>query len=359
MLVSGCDEFVTARGRTTGISTQEYHDVFHPEGIEEPVALPARALPHLAPRNRGLRRRAFALPRPRPRRHDRALGQPGDRGADAAGAAPPRLPRPPPAADRDGRLGRFRRGARRDVVGASRFPTCPGSSCAESSPRRGATRPGTAGSGTPRRPPAATTARKTSGARSSGSGRCAPMRRPSRSSRSTRSRAIPTASWTPSDGGGRHFAPTGDSVFDELARRSEAFVAESDHRRTTMLAGYPWLADWGRQAMIAAPGLALAQGRAGALARVLNTFAADQRDGLIPGHLRRRRRPAGVRLDRRLPLVHSRGRVVRTRAAQPLAAVASPRRGARDRRRVPPRNALAHRRGARRPAVRRAPRGDR
>jgi predicted glycogen debranching enzyme len=80
------------------------------------------------------------------------------------------------------------------------------------------------------------------------------------------------------------FAGTHDPVFDELARRAEAFVVEADHRRATILAGYPWLADWGRQAMIAAPGLAQASGRPGSVARVLNTFASARRAGLIPGH---------------------------------------------------------------------------
>ncbi|HTY41855.1 MAG TPA: amylo-alpha-1,6-glucosidase [Thermoanaerobaculia bacterium] len=83
------------------------------------------------------------------------------------------------------------------------------------------------------------------------------------------------------------FARTRDSVFDELSRRAEVFVADADHRRATVLAGYPWLADWGRQAMVAAPGLAQATGRAGAVARVLNTFAGLRRDGLIPNHFSR------------------------------------------------------------------------
>ena len=83
------------------------------------------------------------------------------------------------------------------------------------------------------------------------------------------------------------FARTRDPVFDELARRAETFLAEADHRRGTILAGFPWLADWGRQAMIAAPGLALATGRFGAVAPVLNTFAGLRRDGLIPNHFSR------------------------------------------------------------------------
>ncbi len=80
------------------------------------------------------------------------------------------------------------------------------------------------------------------------------------------------------------FARTKDPVFDELSRRAECFLVEPDHRRASILAGYPWLADWGRQSMVAAPGLALATGRTGTVARVLNTFAAGRRDGLIPGH---------------------------------------------------------------------------
>jgi predicted glycogen debranching enzyme len=80
------------------------------------------------------------------------------------------------------------------------------------------------------------------------------------------------------------YGRTGDPVFDELARRAESFLVEPDHRKPTILAGYPWLADWGRQAMVAAPGLALANGRFGAVARVLNTFSAARRDGLIPSH---------------------------------------------------------------------------
>jgi predicted glycogen debranching enzyme len=80
------------------------------------------------------------------------------------------------------------------------------------------------------------------------------------------------------------FGRTQDPIFDELARRAETFLVEPHHRHTSILAGYPWLADWGRQTMIAAPGLALAAGRMGTFARVLNTFAAERRDGLIPCH---------------------------------------------------------------------------
>ena len=52
----------------------------------------------------------------------------------------------------------------------------------------------------------------------------------------------------------RKFAHTRDPVFDELASRAECFLVENDHRDASILAGFPWLADWGRQAMVAAPG---------------------------------------------------------------------------------------------------------
>ncbi|HEY3205278.1 MAG TPA: amylo-alpha-1,6-glucosidase [Thermoanaerobaculia bacterium] len=82
----------------------------------------------------------------------------------------------------------------------------------------------------------------------------------------------------------KSFARTNDPVFDELALRAENFVVEPDYHNASIMAGFPWLADWGRQTMIAAPGLALATGRFGPLARVLNSSAAMRRDGLIPNH---------------------------------------------------------------------------
>ena len=78
------------------------------------------------------------------------------------------------------------------------------------------------------------------------------------------------------------FARTGDPVLDEMARRAESFLVESDYRDSTILAGFPWFTDWARDSMISAPGLALATGRFGAVARVLNTYAARRRDGLLP-----------------------------------------------------------------------------
>jgi predicted glycogen debranching enzyme len=52
----------------------------------------------------------------------------------------------------------------------------------------------------------------------------------------------------------------------------------------TILAGYHWFNDWGRDTMICLPGLALATGRADEAARILRTFARYVQDGLLPNN---------------------------------------------------------------------------
>jgi len=50
----------------------------------------------------------------------------------------------------------------------------------------------------------------------------------------------------------------------------------------TVIAGYPWFSDWGRDTMIALPGLALATGRHDAAAAILRTFAEHASQGMLP-----------------------------------------------------------------------------
>lgn len=76
-----------------------------------------------------------------------------------------------------------------------------------------------------------------------------------------------------------------------LARAADQFVVRrgptpksirDEHAQVSILAGYPWFSDWGRDAMISMPGLLLATGRAAEAASMLRTFAEAQQDGLIP-----------------------------------------------------------------------------
>jgi 4-alpha-glucanotransferase len=50
----------------------------------------------------------------------------------------------------------------------------------------------------------------------------------------------------------------------------------------SVIAGYPWFGDWGRDTMIALPGLCLATGRHDEARRILRTFAHFIADGLLP-----------------------------------------------------------------------------
>jgi len=52
--------------------------------------------------------------------------------------------------------------------------------------------------------------------------------------------------------------------------------------RPTILAGYPWFTDWGRDTMISLPGALLVPGRFAEARSILRAFANQMRDGLIP-----------------------------------------------------------------------------
>lgn len=59
-------------------------------------------------------------------------------------------------------------------------------------------------------------------------------------------------------------------------------MSGSAARGTTVIAGYPWFSDWGRDTMIALPGLTLATGRFEDAAAILRTFAEHVSDGMLP-----------------------------------------------------------------------------
>lgn len=52
--------------------------------------------------------------------------------------------------------------------------------------------------------------------------------------------------------------------------------------RKTIIAGYPWFTDWGRDSMISLPGLMLSTGRYSEARGLLKAFASFTHDGLIP-----------------------------------------------------------------------------
>jgi predicted glycogen debranching enzyme len=68
---------------------------------------------------------------------------------------------------------------------------------------------------------------------------------------------------------------------DVLAAACTQFLVTGE-RGPSVIAGYPWFTDWGRDTMIALPGLTRATGRLDHAQGVLRTFAATLQDGLLP-----------------------------------------------------------------------------
>jgi len=72
----------------------------------------------------------------------------------------------------------------------------------------------------------------------------------------------------------------------KLARAANDFVvcrrAPDGSDGTSIIAGYPWFADWGRDTMISLPGLLLVPGRFAQARQVLRVFASYVSEGMIP-----------------------------------------------------------------------------
>jgi predicted glycogen debranching enzyme len=70
-----------------------------------------------------------------------------------------------------------------------------------------------------------------------------------------------------------------------LARASDQFIVrrgEAAAAAASIIAGYPWFADWGRDTMISLPGLATSLGRYDISANILRTFASYIDCGMLP-----------------------------------------------------------------------------
>jgi predicted glycogen debranching enzyme len=76
-------------------------------------------------------------------------------------------------------------------------------------------------------------------------------------------------------------ATTRDLATRALVAAADQFVATRDDGQT-VIAGYHWFSDWGRDTMIALPGLTLTTGRFDVSRRILLAFARHLDQGLIP-----------------------------------------------------------------------------
>lgn len=69
-----------------------------------------------------------------------------------------------------------------------------------------------------------------------------------------------------------------------LSNAASQFLVRRGDEGTSIMAGYHWFTDWGRDAMISLPGLALATGRPAVARSVLETYAGHIANGLLPNY---------------------------------------------------------------------------
>jgi predicted glycogen debranching enzyme len=85
---------------------------------------------------------------------------------------------------------------------------------------------------------------------------------------------------------GSAIAARAPAWIDQLVLAADQFVVRravaGDPDGVSVIAGYPWFGDWGRDTMISLPGLALATGRPEVARRILTTFARFADRGMLP-----------------------------------------------------------------------------
>lgn len=73
-----------------------------------------------------------------------------------------------------------------------------------------------------------------------------------------------------------------DPLLLPLVRATRDFLVVRDRELKTVIAGYPWFGDWGRDTFISLPGLCLATGRFEDARRIIQAFAKHVSEGMIP-----------------------------------------------------------------------------
>ena len=80
--------------------------------------------------------------------------------------------------------------------------------------------------------------------------------------------------------------PLVDEARRQLVLAADQFVVRratpNDPHGRSIIAGYPWFSDWGRDTMISLPGIAICNGRTDVSASILRTYAHYVNQGMIP-----------------------------------------------------------------------------
>ncbi|HKD41796.1 MAG TPA: amylo-alpha-1,6-glucosidase [Myxococcaceae bacterium] len=80
----------------------------------------------------------------------------------------------------------------------------------------------------------------------------------------------------------RRRATSSDATIGRLSAAADQFIVTRADGKPTVIAGYPWFTDWGRDTMLALPGLLLARGLLDQGRQVIRGFLQHLDQGLIP-----------------------------------------------------------------------------
>lgn len=73
-----------------------------------------------------------------------------------------------------------------------------------------------------------------------------------------------------------------DEITEALTIAADQFIVNRGEDLKTIIAGYHWFTDWGRDTMIALPGLTLATGRFDDAKKIIRAFARSASQGMLP-----------------------------------------------------------------------------
>lgn len=73
-----------------------------------------------------------------------------------------------------------------------------------------------------------------------------------------------------------------DEMLRQLFLAADQFIVKRDDDLKTIIAGYHWFTDWGRDTMISLPGLCLSTGRYADAKKILAAFAKSVSEGMLP-----------------------------------------------------------------------------
>jgi predicted glycogen debranching enzyme len=73
-----------------------------------------------------------------------------------------------------------------------------------------------------------------------------------------------------------------DDITEALTLAADQFIVQRGKKLKTIIAGYHWFTDWGRDTMIALPGLTLATGRFDDAKKIIQAFARHVSQGMLP-----------------------------------------------------------------------------